>query len=93
MTNANTAGGATTTLDAAADSTTVKVFRVYIKASPERIWEAITSSEWNGCYGYHVAGEYDLTPGGHSHCRASQEMVEFGAPGIVVDGEVIESDP
>ena len=30
------------------------MFRVYIRATPEKIWEAITSPEWNGRYGYHA---------------------------------------
>ena len=43
---------------------TTQVFRVYIKASPERVWEAITSPEWNVKYGYPGHTEYDLRPGG-----------------------------
>ena len=37
------------------ETRTTEVFRVYIKASPEAIWQAITSEEWNGRYGYHAA--------------------------------------
>ncbi len=40
---------------------TTQVFHVYIKATPEAIWEAITSEAWNGRYGYHAAARYDLT--------------------------------
>ena len=40
------------------------MFRVYIKTSAERLWEAITSPEWNDKYGYHAKSEYDLKPGG-----------------------------
>jgi len=29
-------------------SVTTQVYRVYVKASPEAIWEAITTSEWRG---------------------------------------------
>lgn len=77
----------------AADTETVKVFRVYIKATPEAIWEAITSPEWNGRYGYHSASTFELEPGGAFRAEASPEMRQFGAPEIVVDGEVLESDP
>ena len=31
---------------------TTQVYRVFIKATPEAIWEAITSPEWNDRYGY-----------------------------------------
>lgn len=30
------------------ETRTTQIFRVYIKATPEAIWEAITSPEWNG---------------------------------------------
>jgi uncharacterized protein YndB with AHSA1/START domain len=74
-------------------TTTVQVFRVYIKAAPERVWEAITSPEWNGQYGYHSASEFDLRPGGRFRSLATPEMLQMGAPETVVDGEVIECDP
>lgn len=74
---------------------TTEVFRIYIKATPEATWEAVTSKEWNGRYGYHAAAEYDLTPGGAYRCFASEEMKTFAPdmPDVIVDGEVLESDP
>ncbi len=74
---------------------TTEVFRVYIKATPEAIWEAITSRDWNGRYGYHAAGEYDLKPGGAYQCFATDEMKQFAPdmPDVIVDGEVLEVDP
>lgn len=80
--------------DTDSDTTTVHVFRTYIKATPEAIWEAITSPEWNGRYGYHTIQNYDLRPGGAYTADATAEMREYGGvPDIVVDGEVIECDP
>ena len=32
--------------------TTTQVYRVYIKATPEAIWDAITKPEWTERYGY-----------------------------------------
>ena len=77
------------------ETRTTEVFRVYIKASPEAIWQAITSEEWNGRYGYHAAAQYDLKPGGKYECFATDEMKEYspGMPDVIVDGEVIEVDP
>ena len=72
---------------------TTQMHRVYIKASPEAIWEAITSPEWTARYGYQGAAEYDLRPGGAFRAHATPAMISFGMPEIVVDGEVIESDP
>ena len=35
-----------------ATTTTTQVFRIYIKASAEQIWQAITDPEWTNRYGY-----------------------------------------
>ena len=72
-----------------------QIFEVYIKAQPEAIWEAITTPEWTARYGYQGPVEYDLRPGGAYKARASKDMLAagMGIPEVVVDGEVIESDP
>jgi hypothetical protein len=31
---------------------TTQVYRVYIKATPQAIWDAITKPEWTDRYGY-----------------------------------------
>jgi uncharacterized protein YndB with AHSA1/START domain len=70
----------------------VQVYRVYIRATPEAIWDAITSPEWNYKYGYGGRSEYELRPGGSYKAFASEAMKAYGGPDVVVDGEVIESD-
>ena len=73
---------------------TTQVFRVYIKASPEAIWEAITRPEWTQRYGYRGKVEFDeLRPGGGYRFLAPPEMRAMGMPEVVVDGEVLEADP
>ena len=74
-------------------STTTQIFRVYIKATPEAIWEAITTPEWTARYGYRGPSRYDLRPGGAFRVDATEEMLAVGCPDVVVDGEVIEVDP
>jgi uncharacterized protein YndB with AHSA1/START domain len=69
------------------------MFRVYIKASAEAIWEAITDPEWNQRYGYQTPADYDLRPGGAYRAVPSPAMAEFGAPEVIIEGEVLESDP
>ncbi len=72
---------------------TVQKYRVYIKATPEAIWEAITAPEWNARYGYPGHMEYDLRPGGAFRALMPAEMVEqMGVPEVGVDGEVLEVD-
>jgi uncharacterized protein YndB with AHSA1/START domain len=81
------------------DTLTTQVYRVWIKATPERIWRAITDPEWNGRYGYAAPAFYELKPGGSYHSTANEGMKEFGrqngfeVPDTIVDGEVIEADP
>jgi uncharacterized protein YndB with AHSA1/START domain len=71
---------------------TTQVYRVYIRATPEAIWDAITKPEWSQRYGYGGSVEYDLRPGGAYRALTSDEMRAAGAPEVAVDGEVIEAD-
>jgi uncharacterized protein YndB with AHSA1/START domain len=74
--------------------TTTQVYRVYIKATPEAIWDAITKPEWTERYGYAARVDYDLRPGGAYRAYPGEEMAKYeGVPDVVVDGEVIEADP
>jgi uncharacterized protein YndB with AHSA1/START domain len=70
-----------------------QVFQISIKATPQAIWNAITSPEWNGKYGYGAKADYELRPGGKYRCFASDAMKAYGGPDVIIDGEVIESDP
>jgi uncharacterized protein YndB with AHSA1/START domain len=76
-----------------------QVYRVYIKADPERIWAAITDPEWNSRYGYAAPGFYELKPGGRYHSTPNDGMIDyakqhgFDMPDVIGDGEVLEVDP
>jgi uncharacterized protein YndB with AHSA1/START domain len=83
----------TTTTAPASKSVTTQVYRVYIKATPEAIWDAITSPEWNGKYGYGSRAEYELRPGGTYRAFASEAMKAYGGPEVIIDGEIVQSDP
>ena len=75
-----------------------QVYRIYIRASAEAIWQAITDPEWTNRYGYTGYAHYDLRPGGAYTVEANEEFKAaaaaqgFPCPDIVVDGEVIEAD-
>jgi uncharacterized protein YndB with AHSA1/START domain len=75
------------------ESKTIQVYRVYIRATPEAIWTAITDPEWTARYGYCSPAEYDLRPGGAYRGLANEGMRAQGAPEVAVDGEVIEASP
>jgi uncharacterized protein YndB with AHSA1/START domain len=71
-----------------------QVFRVYIKASPQAIWDAITKPEWTQKYGYRGIVEFDdLRAGAKYRFLAPPEMQQMGMPEVVVDGEILEADP
>lgn len=79
--------------------TTTQVHRVYIKATAQAIWDAITKPEWTNRYGYTGYADYDLRPGGAYQVRANEEFKAaaaaqgFPCPDVVVTGEVLEADP
>ena len=70
-----------------------QIYRVFIKAAPQKIWDAITDPEWTQRFGYGLRDEYELHPGGRYRGYANKGMLAMGAPEVVVDGEVIEADP
>jgi uncharacterized protein YndB with AHSA1/START domain len=79
--------------------TTTQVYRVYIKATPQAIWDAITTPEWTEKFLYESRVDYDLRPGGAYRAYPSEAMRVHGAelgypiPDVVADGEVVETDP
>lgn len=73
---------------------TTQMYRVYIKASPEAVWEAITQKDWTARYGYPGWNEYDLRVGGTFRAVMPAEMVgTMGVPETGADGEITELDP
>ena len=74
-------------------STTTQIYRIFIRATPQKIWDAITDPEWTQRFGYGLRDEYELRPGGRYRGRANAGMLAMGMPEVTVDGEVIESDP
>ena len=71
---------------------TIQVYRVYIRATPDAIWTAITDPDWTDRYGYGGKAQYELRPGGSFRLLASEAMRAQGVPEVAVDGEVIEAD-
>jgi uncharacterized protein YndB with AHSA1/START domain/DNA-binding transcriptional ArsR family regulator len=67
------------------ETTMEKLFEIYIKTTPERLWEAITDSGMRSKYSFGVAVESDWTPGSRYAC-ASGEIP-------IAEGENLEVDP
>src|SRR6059058_251678 len=69
------------------ETTMEKVFDIYIKTTPERLWEAITSSELRAKYTFGVGIQSDWTEGSRYEAR-------HDAAGIAIsEGENLEVDP
>jgi uncharacterized protein YndB with AHSA1/START domain/DNA-binding transcriptional ArsR family regulator len=68
------------------DRTMEKVFEIYIKTTPERLWEAITDSEMRRKYTFGAVITSDWTP------RSRYEGVGWGTSPIF-EGENLEIDP
>jgi uncharacterized protein YndB with AHSA1/START domain len=77
---------------ATATETTTQDYRIYIKATPEAIWEAITSPDWTQRYGYGGRVYYELRPGGAFRAHASEAMRAQGSADVIIEGEVVEAD-
>jgi uncharacterized protein YndB with AHSA1/START domain/DNA-binding transcriptional ArsR family regulator len=69
------------------EQTMEKVFEIYIRTTPERLWEAITDPEIRSKYNFGSRVASDWTPG------SRLEMSHPGADGLLGEGEVVEADP
>ena len=63
-----------------------KVYEIYIKTTPERLWEAITSSDMRRKYNFGAGVESDWTPG-------SRYASTHAAGVAIAEGENVEVDP
>ena len=69
------------------EDTMEKVFEIYIKTTPERLWEAITDPELRAQYSFGVSVDSDWTNG-------SPYRSEHAGAGIAIaEGENLEVDP
>jgi uncharacterized protein YndB with AHSA1/START domain/biotin operon repressor len=64
-----------------------KVFEIYIRTTPERLWDAITDPEIRAKYSFGYRVETTWEPG------SAYEMVHPGAEGLLGEGENLEVDP
>lgn len=69
------------------ERTMEKVFEIYIKTTPERLWEAITDDEMRQRYSFGVGVRSDWAPG------SAYEGFHPGAGIAIAAGENLEVDP
>ncbi len=63
----------------------VKVFEIYIKTTPDRLWEAITDSEIRAKYNFGAGVTSTWNPGSPMEMKAGDFLLG--------DGEIVEADP
>jgi uncharacterized protein YndB with AHSA1/START domain/DNA-binding transcriptional ArsR family regulator len=78
-------GDATMTTQAA--TVPAQVYQVFIKATPQQIWDAITKPEFTSRYFYGTLVDAELKPGGKFVYHAADRSF------LMTDGEVIASEP
>ncbi|MGB3763356.1 MAG: SRPBCC domain-containing protein [Ornithinimicrobium sp.] len=71
----------------------VQMYSIYIDVPAEQIWEAITTSDWSGRFGYGTGLEIDLRPGGAIRELCTPEMRAMGMGDVAGTGTVVEVDP
>jgi len=66
------------------ERTMEKVFEIYIRTTPERLWQAITDPDIRSRYQWGCRVASDFTPG------ARFEMSHPNAPGLLAEGDIVE---
>jgi len=69
------------------EDTMEKVFEIYIRTTPERLWEAITDPEIRSKYTFGARIVSDWTPG------SRYEMAVPSGEGLLGEGEILEVEP
>jgi uncharacterized protein YndB with AHSA1/START domain len=69
------------------EKTMEKIYEIYIRTTPERLWEAIIDPEIRAKYSFSMSAHSDWQPGSHI------EMTSPNAPAPLGEGTVLEIDP
>jgi uncharacterized protein YndB with AHSA1/START domain/biotin operon repressor len=69
------------------ENTMEKIFEIYIRTTPELLWDAITDEEIRSKYNFGARISSDWTPG------SRYEMGRPGAPGCLAEGTIVDIDP
>jgi uncharacterized protein YndB with AHSA1/START domain len=64
-----------------------KVFEIYIRTTPDLLWQAITDPDVRARYQFGARIESDWAPG------SGYKVLHAGAPGALIEGENLEIDP
>jgi len=68
-------------------------YHIFIQATAQDVWDALTRPGWTRKYGYRTLVKYDPRPGGIYLAYASGRRNGQRAQDLIISGEVLEADP
>jgi uncharacterized protein YndB with AHSA1/START domain len=68
-------------------------YHIFIQATAQDVWDALTRPGWTQQYGYRARVKYDPQPGGIYLAYASGRRNGQRAQDLIISGEVIEAEP
>jgi uncharacterized protein YndB with AHSA1/START domain len=71
----------------------VQGYRIFIQATAQDIWDALTRPAWTQKYGYRALVKYDPRPGGIYLAYASGRRNWHRTQDLIISGEVLEVEP
>src|SRR5690606_11575533 len=74
-------------------TTTTQVHGIYIDAPAEKVWEALTSSEYTNRYGYGGDLKFEPRVGGIYRHLTTEAMRQMGMGDVAVEATVVEIEP
>ena len=68
-------------------------YHIFIQATAQDVWDALTRPGWTQQYGYRARVKYDPQPGGIYLAYASGRRNGQRVQDLIISGEVIEAEP
>src|SRR5258708_37667585 len=68
-------------------------YHIFIQATAQDVWDALTGPGWTRKYGYRTLVKFDPQPGGIYLAYASGRRNGQRAGDLIISGEVLEAEP
>ena len=68
-------------------------YQIFIQATAQDVWDALTRPGWTQKYGYRARVKYDPQPGGIYLAYASGRRNGQRTQDLIISGEVLEAEP
>ncbi|GGA61223.1 transcriptional regulator [Pseudoclavibacter endophyticus] len=71
----------------------IQVHSIYIDAPAEKVWQALTDSEYSNKWGYGGDVTFEAKPGGSYINHTTDEMKRMGMGDVAMTATIVELDP